>query len=140
MSTTTSVHAAVEAALAGAGVYAVYGPADALPTASDGLVEQAAVLWPRARFHGGIRASGDDSRGEDVITITCVGATARDALAVADKVHAAIGGLRVSDKGSPLTQTIATSPAPEPNADPVRVSLAVEYTTVTKGVVDDLES
>lgn len=133
MSTTTALHAAIVTALTDAGVHAVYGPADDLPTAADGLVAQAAVLWPRARFNGGLRACGDDSRGEDVLTITCVGATVRDALAVADKVHSAIGGLRLSSKGSPLSQTIATSPTPEPNADPVRVSLAVEYSTITKG-------
>lgn len=132
MSTTTSVHALIKAALTAAGIHAADGPARDLPTV-DGLIGQAAVVWPRARFHGGVRACGDDSRGEDVVTITCVGASVRDALAVADKVHAAIGGLVLSSKGGPLVQTLATAPAAEPNADPVRVSLAVEYSTITKG-------
>jgi hypothetical protein len=133
MTTTTSVHAAIMAALTGAGVAAVYGPADDLPVAVDGLLAQAAVLWPAPRLNTYTRMVGTRSGGADRIVITCVGATARDALAVADKVEAAIGGMVLSAKGGTLRQTAATSPVPEPNADPVRVSLAVEYSTITKG-------
>ena len=39
----------------------------------------------------------------------------------------------IRDRGGTLRQTLATSPAAEPNADPRRVSLAVEYSTITKG-------
>lgn len=131
MTTTTAVHALIRAALVAAGVNAVDGPARDLPT-DGGLIAQAAVLWPSPRLHAYTRASGTSSGGTDVVTITCVGATTYDALAVADKVEAAIGGMRLSSKGGTLRQTVATKPAPEPNADPVRVSLAVEYATVTK--------
>ena len=132
MSTQTSAHSAILAALTGAGVYAVPGPADELPSGADGRVAQAAVLWPSPRFHAGIRVNGEDSRGTDAVTVICVGATAFDALAVADKVHGALRGLRLSDKGSPLWQTAATRPEAEPNSDPVRVSLAVEYAAIEK--------
>lgn len=133
MPTTTSVHSAILAALQSAGVHAVLGPAEDLPAGSDGRVGQAAVLWPQARFHTYTRATGTRSGGSDRVIVTCVGATSFDALAVADKVDTAIGGMRVSDKGGTLAQTIATTPVAEPNADPVRVSLAVEYSVVTKG-------
>ena len=133
MATSTSVHSAILEALTDAGVYAVLGPADELPGGSDGRVAQAAVLWPQARFNDYGRASGGRSGGVDVVLVTCVGATTFDALAVADNVAAALGGLRLSDKGGTLAQTIASTPAVEPNTDPVRVSLAVEYSTVTKG-------
>jgi hypothetical protein len=133
VTTTTSVHASIGAALTGAGVAWVYGPAEELPTAADGLIAQAAVVYPNARLNVTSRMSGASSRGEDSTVIHCVGATARDALAVGDKVHAALNGLVLSDKGSPLRQTASLRPEAEPNADPVRVALAVEYSTTTKG-------
>ena len=133
MTTSTSVHAAIAAALTSGGVSWVYGPADEIATDTGGLVAQTAVLWPAARLNQYTRTTGARSGGRDRVTVICVGATVRDALAVADKVETAIGGLMLSDKGGTLMQTAATDPAPEPNADPVRVSLAVEYTTITKG-------
>jgi hypothetical protein len=133
VTTTTSVHALIKAALTAAGVTAVDGPAVDLPAGVDGLVAQAAVLWPAPRLNSYTRMTGTRSGGADRIVITCVGATNNDALAVADKVEAAIGGLVLSAKGGTLRQTAATQPVPEPNADPVRVSLAVEYSTITKG-------
>lgn len=129
----TSVHSAILAALQGAGVYAVPGPADDLPVAADGRVAQAAVLWPAAPLHAYTRLVGESSGRRDRVTVICVGPTAFDALAVADKVEAAIGGMRTSPKGGTLQQTASTEPAAEPNADPVRVSMALEYTTTTKG-------
>jgi hypothetical protein len=131
--TTTGTHALIKAALTAAGIHAVDGPAAHLPVGSGGAVAQAAVLWPQPGLYQYTRASGTSSGRADRVLITCVGATTRDALAVADKVEAAIGGLMLSSKGGTLRQTLATSPAPEPNADPVRVSLAVEYSTITKG-------
>lgn len=131
MTTTTAVHSLIKAALVAAGVNAVDGPARDLPT-DGGLIAQAAVLWPFPGLHQYVRASGLSSGRVDKVTITCVGATVRDALAVADKVEAAIGGMQLSAKGGTLRQTAATSPAAEPNADPVRVSMAVEYAAITK--------
>lgn len=133
MTTTTSILALIEAALIAGGVAAVDGPAKNLPTNADGRVGQFAVLWPDARLNRTTRMSGASSGGEDGVVVICGGATVRDALAVADKVHAALDGLVLSPKGSPLRQTARTRAAPEPNADPVRVSCAVEYSTITKG-------
>ena len=127
----TSVHAAIKAALIAAGVYAVDGPADDLPSDA-GVVRQAAVLWPSPGSHTYTRVSGSSSSRIDRVLITCVGATTFDALAVADAVEAAVGGLRLSG-GDVLRQSLVTQPISEPNADPRRVSLAVEYTTITKG-------
>ena len=129
--TVTAVHGEIKAALVAAGVYVVDGPADDLPSV-DGVVGQAAVLWPSPGFHTYTRVSGSSSGRVDRVLIACVGATTFDALAVADAVEAAVGGLRLSG-GDVLRQTLATQPSPEPNADPRRVSLAVEYATITKG-------
>lgn len=134
MATASSVYAAVKAALTSAGVAAYDGPAEDLPVDDDGLVAQAAVLWP-SRLNTYTRMNGHNSGATDRQTIICVGATTLDALAVADKVEAAIGGLMLSPKGGTLQQVddVPRLPEPEPNADPVRVSLAVEYAAITKG-------
>jgi hypothetical protein len=133
MVTTTSVHAQIRTALVSAGLAVYDGPADDLAAGADGRVSQAVVLWPAPGLYQYDRMIGQRSGREDRLVMTCVGATSRDALAVADKVENAIGGMVLSAKGGTLRQTIATQPVPEPNADPVRVSLAVEYTTTTKG-------
>lgn len=133
MSTTTSVHELIKTALIAGGIAAMDGPAKNLPTKADGTIAQAAVLWPAPRLNTYTRQSGTRSGGTDSVTITCVGATTRDALAVADKVEAAIGGMVLSPKGNPLRQTLVTFPATEPNSNPVRISCAVEYSTITKG-------
>ena len=134
MTTLTSVHTAIRAALTGAGVHAVFGPADDLPTDSGtGLVGQAAVLWPTPGLNQYTRGCGLSSGRVDRVLITCVGASSFDALAVADAVEAAIGGMRITAKGGTLAQTMATQPVAEPNSDPRRVSLAVEYAVITKG-------
>lgn len=133
MPTTTSVYGLIKSALASGGVAVFDGPGDDLPTGADGLVEQFAVLWPDARLHRTTRMSGASSGGDDGLVVICGGATVRDALAVADRVHAALDGLVLSPKGSPLRQAARTRAAAEPNAEPVRVSLAVEYATITKG-------
>lgn len=140
--TATSVYDAILTALTVAGVPAYDGPADDLPTDDDGLVAQAAVVYPR-RLRQYARMSGGPSGSGDAVTIHCVGATVRDALAVGDEVDAAIGGLMLSTKGGTLRQTATSGdPVPEPNADPRRVSFALEYSAVTKGdvFVDDPES
>lgn len=127
------IHNAILTALQEAGLYAVHGPADSLPKGSDGRVKQAAVVWPAPRMNAYTRAQGGRSGGVDRVTVICVGPTVLDALAVADRVEVAIGGLRLTDKGGTLRQTVASAPASEPDADPVRVSMAVEYQVVTKG-------
>ena len=128
----TEVAELIKAALVAAGIDADYGPRPDLPT-EGGLVAQAAVLYPSSPLNRYTRSVGTSSGREDGVTVVCVGATVLDALNVAHEVEQAIGGMRVSDKGGTLRQAVATAPAPEPNADPVRVSLAVEYTVVTKG-------
>ena len=132
MTTQTAVFGLVEAALLAAGLHVVEGPATDLPT-EGGLIAQAVVLWPSAALHDYDRMCGTRSGRSDRVRATCVGATARDALAVADKFEAAVGGMRTSAKGGTLRQTLATDPVVEPNADPRRVSLYVEYSTTTKG-------
>ena len=135
MSTVTATHALVRDALLEAGVHAVDGPADDLPVDPDtGLVGQAAVLWAHPGWHQYTRSSGTRSGREDRVTVICVGATRNDALAVADKVEAAVGGMRLSGRGGTLRQSVATQPVAEPNSDPRRVSLAVEYVVITKGL------
>lgn len=131
MTSSTLVHAQIKAALVAGGLHTVDGPAHDLPT-EGGLVAQAVVLWPSAPLHQYTRASGTRSGRTDRVLLTCVGATTSDCLAVADKVEALIGGLRLPSGGL-LRQTLATAPATEPSSDPARVSLAVEYTTITKG-------
>ena len=132
MTTQTAVFGLVEAALSTAGLYVVEGPAENLPK-EGGLIAQAVVLWPSPALHAYTRMTGTRSGRLDRVRATCVGATARDALAVADKVEAAIGGMRTSPNGGTLRQVLATDPVAEPNADPRRVSLYVEYSTTTKG-------
>ena len=132
MTTQTAFFGLVEAAARAAGLHVVAGPADDLPT-EGGLIAQAVVLWPSAGLHDYDRMCGTRSGRADRLRATCVGPTARDALAVADKLEAAIGGMRTSAKGGTLRQTFATDPVVEPNADPRRVSLYVEYSTTTKG-------
>ena len=131
MTTQSAVFGAVESALSAAGLHVQEGPARDLPTV-DGLVGQAVVLWPTAGLHTYSRVTGTRSGRTDRLRLTCVGATGRDALAVADKVEAAIGGLRLSARGGTLRQVLASDPTPEPNSDPQRVSLLLEYTTITK--------
>ena len=133
MTSSTAVHGAILEALTEAGIYAVIGPAESLPRGEDGLIAQAAVLYPAAPAHDYSRASGDSSGRRDRVTVVCVGATVLDALAVADKVEAAIGGTRPSSTGGTLHQITGTTPTLEPNTDPARVSMSVEYVTVTKG-------
>lgn len=132
MPTTTSVHAAIKTQVATT-VAAFDFPAKNLPAKADGTVAQAAVLRPSAGLNTHTRSVGTSSGRSDRVVLTCVGATARDALAVADKVHAALNGFRPTATSSPMRQDFASDPVPEPNADPVRISCVVEYSTITKG-------
>lgn len=131
--TTTGTHALIKAALTAAGIHAVDHPALDLPAGPDGLIAQAVVVRPSTGQYQYTRASGTSSGRIDGVTLYCVGATGYDALAVADKVEAAIGGMRLSSKGGTLRHDFKTDPAPEPNADPRRVEVVLGYSTITKG-------
>ena len=131
MTTSTAVHGQIKAALEAAGLHVEWGPADSLPVV-DGLVGQAVVLWPDAPLYDHDRACGGRSGRFDRAVLTCVGASSLDALAVADRVEAALGGVRLPSGGL-LRQVAASRPVAEPNTDPRRVSLGVEYSTITKG-------
>ena len=85
MRTTTAVHGDIYAALTAAGVATLYGPATDLPAGADGLVGQAAILWPSPGLYAYTRACGTSSGRADRVTVICVGATVRDALAVASR-------------------------------------------------------
>lgn len=108
------------------------GPASSLPT-QGGKVAQSAVLWPTA---GTMRHRANAGQGADRVetfTVICLGPSALDALAAADKVRAALTGLVLRPGASPMRETgVPTSPAAEPNTDPVRVSLSLQFTTISK--------
>lgn len=109
-----------------------YGPAPSLPT-SGGKVAQCAVLWatPGEPGHRADAVSTADRR--DSFTIICVGATALDSLAAADKVRAALTGRVLHPGASPLREVgVAATPAAEPGTDPVRVSTTLSFTTISK--------
>ncbi len=130
----TSVYGVVRAALEEAGLSVHDGPARDLPT-EGGLIAQSVVLWPDPGLDISTRMSGGSSGRGDGVTAICVGATVRDALAVADQVRGALVALRISESGGLLRQTISTRPVAEPNADPARVSCALEFSTITKGAL-----
>ena len=134
MRSSTSVLAAIRAALVAAGVQAVDGPADELARTPDGLIAQFAVLWPLTPQHQYTRLCAGRSGRVDGVTVQCGGASAGDALAVVDKVESALGGLRLPGGGVLLPSPFsAGGPLAEPNSDPVRVYMSVEYSVVTKG-------
>lgn len=135
MTTTTSVHALIKAALVAEfdADHAVDGPAKELPRNADGLIEQSVIIWPAPGLTRYTRASGESSGRDDTARLSCVGATRNDALAALDRVEAAVGGMRTSAKGGTLRQALVFEQGAEPNADPVRHLVYAEYTTVTKG-------
>ena len=139
-SSVTVVHEEIRAALVAAGVAATYGPAPYLPTRDDGMVGQAAVLWPTPGRVQQTRSSGRMSGREDRVQITCVGATVLDCLAAVSKVRAALVGVRLPSGGLLIEDPIAMQPTTEPNTDPVRVSVPLMFTCVTKGVTVAAES
>lgn len=111
---------------------AFHGPALTLPT-SGGKVAQCAVLWPTA----GVPRTRANSTGpadrSDTFTIICVGATALDALAAADKVRAALTGTIIHPGNAPLRETgLGAPPTAEPGTNPVRVSMPLQFTTISK--------
>ena len=138
-SSVTVVHEEIRAALVAAGVTAVYGPAPSLPVRDDGMVGQAAVLWPSPGRVQQTRSSGRMSGREDRVQVTCVGATVLDCLAAVSKVRAALVGVRLPSGGLLIEDPIAMQPTTEPNTDPVRVSVPLMFTCVTKGVTVAVE-
>lgn len=111
---------------------AFLGPAPTLPT-SGGKVAQCAVLWPTPgtpRYRANATSTADRV---DTFNVICVGTTPLDALAAADKVRAALTGQVLHPGASPLREaTIAQAPAVEPGTDPVRVSLTLNFTAISK--------
>lgn len=118
--------------LVGEQLPAFHGPAPTLPT-SGGKVTQCAVLWPTAgapRYRANSTGPADRS---DAFTVICVGATALDALAAADKVRAALTGTIIHPGDAPLRETgLGATPTAEPGTNPVRVSLPLQFTTISK--------
>ena len=139
-SSVTVVHEEIRAALVAAGVTAVYGPAPSLPVRDDGMVGQAAVLWPSPGRVQQTRSSGRMSGREDRVQVTCVGATVLDCLAAVSKVRAALVGVRLPSGGLLIEDPVSMQPTTEPNTDPVRVSVPLMFTCVTKGVTVAAES
>lgn len=135
MPTTTSVHILIKAALVTefGEQYALDWPADELPKSADGLIAQAVVILPEPGVLRSVRASGGSSGRDDTARLYCVGPTRYDVLAVVDRVRGAVFGLRTSAKGGVLREAIAQDMGTEPNTDPVRHLVYLEYTTVTKG-------
>lgn len=139
-SSVTVVHEEIRATLVAAGVTAVYGPAPSLPVRDDGMVGQAAVLWPTPGRVQQTRSSGRMSGREDRVQVTCVGATVLDCLAAVSKVRAALVGVRLPSGGLLIEDPIAMQPTTEPSTDPVRVSVPLMFTFVTKGATVAVES
>ena len=140
-SSVTVVHEEIRATLVAAGVTAVYGPAPSLPVRDDGMVGQAAVLWPTPGRVQQTRSSGGMSGRGDRVQVTCVGATVLDCLGAVSKVRAALVGVRLPSGGLLNEDPIAISlqPTTEPNTDPVRVSVPLMFTCVTKGATVAVE-
>lgn len=108
------------------------GPANDLPT-RDGSVEQSAVIWatPGETAHRANTRATHERR--ESFNIVCVGATALDALAAAQKVRGAINYWVPNKGAAPVTETgLAMSPTTEPGTDPIRVSLTLQFKTTTK--------
>ena len=138
-SSVTVVHEEIRATLVTAGVTAVYGPAPSLPVRDDGMVGQAAVLWPTPGRVQQTRSSGRMSGREDRVQITCVGASVLDCLAAVSKVRAALVGVRLPSGGLLIEDPVAMQPTTEPSTDPVRVRVPLMFTCVTKGATVAVE-
>lgn len=109
-----------------------YGPAPSLPT-SGGKVAQCAVLWPTP----GSPATRADAHGPhqrtETFTVLCIGATALDSLAAADKARTALTGWVPAPGSRPTAETgVPVAPAAEPGTDPIRITTTLQFTTITK--------
>lgn len=133
MTTQTAVYFEVKDRLTAQGVIALDGPAKDLPRDESGLVAQCVVLYPSAGLPRVTRMSTAMSGRDDAVTLICVGATPLDAAAVAGRVQVALNGCRLPSGGMLIPSFLPPPPTPEPNADPQRASLPLEYSTITKG-------
>lgn len=115
---------------------AFMAPVETLPALPSGKVAQCAVIWATPGT-GRMRANHRDvhERAEQ-FNIVCVGATALDALAAADKVRHAITGrvLTAQGKGMAVSEDLFTPPPPaiEPGTNPVRVTTTLQFRATTK--------
>lgn len=129
MVTSSSVQSLILDALTAAGVHARFGPLEDMPAGG-----QAAVLWPMAGAPRMTRAAGGVTGRGDGVQVQCVGRSALDALAVVDRVDAALLGLRVTPAGGLLVRDVDRPRVlVEPNSDPARHFAPVIYSVVTKG-------
>ena len=134
MTSQVEVYTEIKAALVAAGVTAVDGPADDLPRDAHGMVADCVVMYPSPGEPHERRMGGGMSGRGDAVTIVCAGHSPLDAANVAHAVQSALDGYRLPSGGL-LTSGLggAVQPAVEPNADPQRASMPLEYRTVTKG-------
>lgn len=135
MSTLTAWHNEVRQTL-NAALPTQFGPADTLPT-EDGSVVQCAVLWPTT---GALarRANGGTHQRTDSVLAVFVGPTVLDCLAAVGKGRKALEGARLVTSGNGGGRVVeggftGAQPTPEPGTDPVRVSLTVQFDSITKG-------
>lgn len=134
MSTLTAWHNEVRNVL-NAALPTQFGPADSLPT-EGGSVVQCAVLWPTAGALA-TRSSGGPHQRTDSVVVVFVGPTVLDALAAVGKGRKALEGARLiaSGRGGGKVHEggfVGAQPTPEPGTDPVRVSLSVQFSAITK--------
>lgn len=114
----------------------LWGPADDLPT-EGGQVVPSAVLWPTP---GTVQYRADGrtiARRVESLRLVIVGPTVLDVLEHVDRARTVLVGRRMRASGAgggPLTEAgfIPGDPAPEPGTDPVRVSIPIQLSAVTK--------
>ena len=134
MTSQVEVYFEVKDRLTASGIVALDGPAgDLLPRDQYGLVAPCVVMYPSAGQPQVTRMSGGSSGRDDAVTLVCAGHTPLDAAAVAHDVQAALDGYRLPSGGLLAPGMIGGAPAVEPNADPQRASMPLEYRTTTKG-------
>lgn len=112
-----------------------WGPAEHLPT-EGGQIVPCAVLWPTP---GTVQYRADGrtaARRVESLRLVIVGPTVLDVLEAVDTARQALVGqrMRASARGGPVTESgfIPGDPTPEPGTDPVRVSIPIQLTAVTK--------
>lgn len=114
-----------------------WGPAEHLPRDADGMVAPSAVLWPTP---GTVRtrADGTTTSGRvEGLRLVLVGPDVLSVLEAVDTARAVLVGkrMRASGRGGgPVTESgfAPGEPQPEPGTDPVRVSVSVTLSAITK--------
>ncbi len=115
----------------------LWGPAEHLPRDDDGMVVPSAVLWPTP---GTVRtrADGRTTSGRvEALRLVLVGPDTLSVLGAVDTARAVLVGKRMRASGhggGPVTEAgfTAGEPTPEPGTDPVRVSVSVTLSAITK--------